>query len=245
MLRSLLAISVLSLFVCACTEKPEAPPQAGSPGRTGTGRIAGVVRLVGSPPPPPRVTRGSTPECRKNAPPPRESSVLTGPGGQIGEAFVWIREGLPPGDYPIPAQAVVIDQRGCEYAPRVVGVRRGQPVAFRNDDDALHNVHALGRGSNQFNFGMPLAGMETRRTFNEPQVMVPIGCDVHPWMRAHAGVVAHPFFAVTGADGKYSLEGLPAGRYTVEAWQEALPRATVSVSLSEGESKTADFGLQQ
>jgi plastocyanin len=191
------------------------------------------------------VTRGSTPECRKNAPPPRESPVLTAPGGQIAEAFVWIREGLPPGDYPIPAQAVVIDQRGCEYSPRIVGVRAGQPVAFRNDDDALHNVHALGRGSNQFNFGMPLAGMETRRTFAESQVMVPIGCDVHPWMRAYAGVVAHPFFAVTGADGKYSLEGLPPGTYAVEAWQEALQRATVSVSLADGESKTADFGLQQ
>jgi plastocyanin len=171
--------------------------------------------------------------------------VLAGAGGEIAEAFVWIREGLPEGDYPIPADPVVIDQRGCEYSPHVVGVRAGQPVAFRNDDDALHNVHALGRGSNQFNFGMPLAGMETRRTFPLPQVMVAIGCDVHPWMRAYAGVVQHPFFAVTGADGRYALQGLPAGSYTVEAWQEALPRTTVVVSVADGESKTADFVLHQ
>lgn len=168
-----------------------------------------------------------------------------GPGGEIAEAFVWIREGLPAGDYPIPAEAVVIDQRGCEYLPRVAGVRVGQPVAFRNQDDALHNVHALGRGSNQFNFGMPLAGMETKRTFGEPQVMVQIGCDVHPWMRAFAGVVSHPFFAVTGKDGSYSIQGLPPGSYTVEAWQEALPRASLPVAVAEGESKTADFVLHQ
>jgi plastocyanin len=189
--------------------------------------------------------RGSTPECRKNAPPPRNGSVLLGAGGEVAEAFVWIREGMPDGDYPVPKEPVVIDQRGCEYAPRVAGVRAGQPIAFRNDDDALHNVHALGRGSNQFNFGMPLAGMETRRTFALPQVMVPIGCDVHPWMRAYAGVVQHPFFAVTGADGKYLLQGLPPGSYTVEAWQEALPRTTVAVTLAAGESKTADFVLHQ
>ena len=171
--------------------------------------------------------------------------MLLGAGGEVAEAFVWIREGLPAGDYPVPAEPVVIDQRGCEYAPHVAGVRAGQPVAFHNDDEALHNVHALGRGSNQFNFGMPLAGMETRRTFSEPQVMVAIGCDVHPWMRAYVGVVNHPFFAVTGAGGRYSLEGLPAGSYTVEAWQEALPHASIAVPLAEGESKTADFGLHQ
>jgi plastocyanin len=233
------------LLILACTEKPKAPAQAGVPGRTGTGRIAGIVRLAGSAPPPPRVTRGATPECRKNAQPPREAAVQLGAGGEVAEAFVWIREGLPEGDYPIPAGPVVIDQRGCEYVPRVIGVRAGQPVAFHNDDDALHNVHARGRGSNQFNFGMPLAGMETRRTFPDYEVMVPIGCDVHPWMRAHVGVVRHPYFAVTGADGKYSLEGLPPGSYVVEAWQEALPGATAAVTLADGESKTADFGLHQ
>jgi len=236
---------LLSCLLFACTKKEEAPRPAGKPGRTGSARISGVVRLSGAPPPPPRVTRGSTPECQKNAQPPRESSVLTGPAGEIAEAFVWIREGLPEGDYPVPAEPVVIDQRGCEYIPHVVGVRAGQPVAFRNDDDALHNVHALGRGSNQFNFGMPLAGMETKRTFPLPQVMVAIGCDVHPWMRAYAGVVQHPFFAVTGPDGRYALQGLPAGSYTVEAWQEALPRTTVVVTVADGESKTADFVLHQ
>jgi plastocyanin len=102
----------------------------------------------------------------------------------------------------LPAEPVVIDQRGCEYLPRVAGLRAGQRVAFRNDDQALHNVHALGTGSNAFNFGMPVTGMRTERLLTEPQVMVTVACDVHPWMRAYLGVVQHPFFAVTSADGR-------------------------------------------
>jgi plastocyanin len=163
--------------------------------------------------------------------------------GAVAGAFVWAREGVPSGDYPVPAEPVVIDQRGCEYVPRVAGVRAGQPVVFQNADAVLHNVHALGSGSNAFNFGMPLAGMHTRRLLNEPQVMVTIACDVHPWMRAYLGVVRHPFFSVTGADGRYELRGLPAGRYAIEAWHEQLGRVSEVVTAAEGESAPHDFAL--
>jgi hypothetical protein len=234
----------VALCFVACTEKPSPPPATGKPGRTGTARLAGVVRYSGARPPPPRA-HTVTPECRKNAPPPRESAVQVGQDGAVAEAFVWIRDGIPEGDYPLPPGPVFIDQRGCEYVPRVAGARVGQPIAFRSDDDVLHNVHALGRGSNQFNFGMPVKGLITKRVFAEPQVMVEIGCDVHPWMRAYVGVVRHPYFAVTSADGRYSFERLPAGSYVVEAWQEAVPRTSLQVTLAEGESKTADFVLHQ
>jgi plastocyanin len=167
------------------------------------------------------------------------------PGGPVPNVFVWAREGVPAGDYPIPAEPVVIDQRGCEYLPRVAGVRAGQKVVFRNDDQVLHNVHALGSGSNAFNFGMPLTGMTTERLLTEPQVMVTIACDVHPWMRAFLGVVPHPFFAVTSAGGRYELRGLPAGRYSIEAWHERLGRASQPVSVADAGSATLDLALPQ
>jgi plastocyanin len=159
----------------------------------------------------------------------------------VAEAFVWVKQGLPDGDYPIPGDAVVVDQRGCEFVPRVAGVRAGQPVVFRNDDQTLHNVHAIGSGSNRFNFGMPVTGMEVKRQLTEPQVTVTVACDVHPWMRAYLGVVRHPFFAVTGADGSYALAGLPAGTYVIEAWQEAVGRVEQTVTLGEGEGRTLDL----
>jgi plastocyanin len=189
----------------------------------------------------PRISRGAFAECNKTLP--RDKAVLVSADGAVAEAFVWVKEGLPDGDYPIPSDPVVVDQRGCEFLPRVAGVRAGQLVAFRNDDQTLHNVHGLGSGSNRFNFGMPVTGMEVKRQLTEPQVMVTIGCDVHPWMRAYLGVVRHPFFAVTGPDGKFALRGLPAGTYVIEAWQEAAGRVERSVTVGAAQTSNVDLML--
>ena len=207
----------------------------------GSSAIMGTVRFRGMAPAAPRISRGTFAECNKT--PPRDKAVLVSADGAVAEAFVWVKRGLPDGDYPIPTDPVVIDQRGCEFLPRVAGVRAGQPVAFRNDDQTLHNVHALGSGSNRFNFGMPLTGMEVKRQLTEPQVMVTIGCDVHPWMRAYLGVVRHPFFAVTGPDGKFVLRGLPAGTYAIEAWQEAAGRVEQSVTVGNAQTSSVDLTL--
>ena len=235
---------IVALFCASCRARTDsAPPPArvaGVPGRTGTSSVRGTVRFRGTPPPALRVVRGAA-GCGNATP--RTSPILLSPDGAVAEAFVWVKQGIAEGDYPIPRDALVIDQRGCEFVPRVAGVRAGQPVVFRNGDQTLHNVHAVGSGSNRFNFGMPLTGMEVTRQLTDPQVMVTIGCDVHPWMRAYVGVVRHPYFAVTGADGAFALSGLPAGTYVVEAWQEAAGRVEMSVTLGEGDRRTVDFLL--
>jgi uncharacterized protein (DUF2141 family) len=74
--------------------------------------------------------------------------------------------------------------------------------------------------------------------------MVPFKCDVHGWMNAYVGVLDHPFFAVTGEDGKFAIKGLPAGSYTVEAWHERLGATTQSVTLGAKESKDVSFTLK-
>jgi plastocyanin len=240
-MRRLLAFGFLcaATFCNACKDNPPPVPQTGTPGRTGTATVRGTVRFRGTVPLAPHIGRGSFAECAKT--PPREKAVLVSADGGVAEAFVWIKQGVPEGDYAIPAEPVVVDQRGCEFLPRVAGVRAGQPVAFRNDDQTLHNVHAIGTGSNRFNFGMPVTGMEVKRLLTEPQVTVTIACDVHPWMRAYLGVVRHPFFAVTGADGHFAIGGLPAGTYLVEAWQEAAGRVEQSVTLRDGEAAAIEL----
>ncbi|HMC35122.1 MAG TPA: urate hydroxylase PuuD [Myxococcales bacterium] len=228
-MRRLLALALTCASCNSCKDdKPPPVQRPAAPGQTGTASVRGTVRLRGTPPPAPRVSRGSFAGCGKA--PPRAVSVLVSPGGGVAETFVWVKRGIPDGDYPIPSDPVVVDQRGCEFVPRVAGVRAGQPVAFRNADETLHNVHAVGSGSNRFNFGMPLTGMEVKRQLTEPQVMVTIACDVHPWMRAWLGVVRHPFFAVTGADGSYALTGLPGGTFVVEAWQKAVGHVEQTVT---------------
>jgi len=239
-MRRLLALSLLCATCGACRDRSPPPVRrTGSPGPTGKSSVHGIVRFRGTPPPATRISRGSFPGCGKT--PPRTGSILLSPDGAVAEAFVWVRQGIPDGDYPIPGDPVVVDQRGCEFVPRVGGVRAGQPVVFRNDDQTLHNVHAIGSGSNRFNFAMPTTGMEVKRQLSEPQVMVTVACDVHPWMRAYLGVVRHPFFAVTGADGSYALAGLPAGTYVIEAWQEAVGRVEQTVTLGQGEGRTLDL----
>jgi plastocyanin len=207
-MRRLLALALMCASCGSCTDSEPPPVQrAGAPGQTGKAAVRGTVRFRGTAPPAPRISRGSFAGCGKT--PPRSGSVLVSPEGGVAEAFVWVKQGVADGDYPIPSDPVLVDQRGCEFVPRVAGIRAGQPVAFRNGDETLHNVHALGSGSNRFNLGMPRTGMEVKRQLTEPQVMVTIACDVHPWMRAYLGVVRHPFFAVTGKAGATRSPGCP------------------------------------
>jgi hypothetical protein len=249
------SLALLGAVACKDVERHDAPapaapapsaPAAGVPGKTGTSQITGRVLFKG-PVPETREPVAPFPECGQREP---IAPVLVGPGGGLANAFVWVKEGLPPGDYPLPAEKAVLDQHKCDYRPRVLGIRVGQALSIKNSDDVLHNVNARGqgaglqRGPNSFNVAMPLKGLMVERKFQEPQVAVPLVCDVHPWMRAFVGVVSHPFFAVTGADGAFSLQGLPAGKYTVEAWHERLGKVAAEVTVAEGASAAAELELK-
>jgi hypothetical protein len=139
---------------------------------------------------------------------------------------------------------VVLDQKGCRYTPHVLGVQVGQPLEVLNSDPTLHNVHALPTANREFNTGQPLAGMKHTHRFSTREVMVPFKCDVHPWMRAFIGVLDHPYFGVTTADGTFRLEGLPPGTYTVEAWHETLGMQTQSVTIGAKESRDVAFSFK-
>ena len=115
------------------------------------------------------------------------------------------------GTYPPAATAAVIDQKGCTYHPHVFGVVAGQNIDILNSDPTLHNIHSLPEKNEAFNLGMPVQGMKYTKKFDKPEVMVQIKCDVHGWMSAYCGVVSHPFFAVTAADGTYAIKNLPRG----------------------------------
>jgi len=113
-------------------------------------------------------------------------------------------------------------------------------VMFRNSDGILHNVHGLPSENREFNIGMPPTLKEKEQTFNKPEMAFPVKCDVHPWMKAYIAVMTHPYFAVTDRDGKFTIEGLPAGTYEIEAWHEKLGTQTAEVTV-DGDGATADF----
>ncbi len=169
------------------------------------------------------------------------NTFILGEGNTLGNVFVYVKSGLPKANWALPTEAVVIDQKGCNYSPHVLGVMVGQKVKILNPDGTLHNVHGMCKINQEFNAAMPNFRKEMEKVFNKPEFMFPIRCDVHPWMVAWMAVMPHPFFTVTTADGKFEIKNLPAGTYEIEAWHEKLGTKTVTVIIVDASQQIVDF----
>lgn len=155
--------------------------------------------------------------------------------GKLAGALAYVIEGPVVGAaWPVSTDVAVLDQNGCIYSPSTIGVQVGQVLEIRNSDATLHNVHSVSEGSGGFNRAMPMKGQKMQKKFTEAEVFVRVKCDVHPWMAAWIGVVAHPFFAVTAADGSFAIEGLPAGSYVVRVAHPVLGAVDTKVEVADG-----------
>ena len=140
--------------------------------------------------------------------------------GGLANTFVNLQGAFPATS--LPTEPVTLDQRGCIFVPRMVGVRVGQAIQVMNSDNTAHNVHSLSTHGNAFNVSQPIKGMTNRFPAKSEDVVMRIKCDIHSWMVAWVGVVPHPYFAVTDADGKFEIKNAPAGKYNVVIWQEGV-----------------------
>ncbi len=247
--------ATLALLVVACgggqepasTSAAPASPAATAAGQkvdTATaGEVKGMVSIEGPAPKNEGIKMNADPACLKEAkgPQTQETYAVGGDGKSLGNVFVYVKDGLGNYVFDTPTESVKLDQKGCRYMPHVFGVRVNQPVEIVNSDPTLHNIHAIPKANTEFNNGQPIQGMKMTHTFTAKEVMVPFKCDVHGWMNAYVGVLDHPYFAVTGPDGTFSLKSLPPGTYTIEAWHEKLGPTTQSVTLAEKETKDVNF----
>jgi plastocyanin len=224
------------------TPTQAAPTADGPAAPTGTASVTGTIKFDGKAPKLRVLKMDADPGCaKKHSGPVQSEALVLGEGNTMANIFVSVKSGLPGGSYPTPAEAVQLDQNGCQYSPHVTGVMVGQTFKILNSDNLLHNVHSLPNVNASFNRAMPGNVTEAEYTFTKAEAMFKVKCDVHPWMNAWVGVMEHPYFSVTGTDGKFEISGLPAGTYEIEAWHEKMGTRTATVTVADGESKATDM----
>jgi plastocyanin len=238
----ILAVSLL-LFACNSSPQPPQEPVAPAVDPATAASLSGRVVFDGTLPPAEVIRMDGDPKCISAAQGEERRSeyFVSNDGKSLGNVFVYVKEGLPQRMYPVPSQPVVLDQQKCRYVPRVLGIQVGQALEVRNSDPLLHNVRGDGAINQPFDFGQPLQGIKTTHTFTTREVMVPVKCQVHAWMRGYIGVLEHPFFAVSDGDGRFSIPQLPPGTYTIEAWHERLGTGTQQITVAAKDAKTLDF----
>jgi len=207
------------------------------------GKIAGTVRLTGKRPPARSIDMDQDPACvslhkgRHVA----DEAVEASAKGQLANAFVYLKDGLEGKAFEPPAEPVTIDQKGCWFRPRVIGIQTGQVLKVTNSDPVTHNIHPLAKTNREWNHSQGPEDPAITRRFVRPEVMIRVKCNIHGWMRAWVGVLDHPYFAVTGADGTFEIGNVPPGKYTLAAWQEELGTQEQSVTIAPSGRMEVDF----
>jgi plastocyanin len=198
--------------------------------------VSGTVKFEGAAPKAAKIDMSQDPACKgMNM---AENEVVS--GGHLENVFVYVKEGLGNRTFDTPKEAVTLDQSGCKYHPHVLGVMVGQTVKIVNSDPTTHNIHPQPKDNREWNESQPPQSAPLEKNFAREEIMLPVKCNQHPWMKMYVNVVKSPFYAVTGPDGKFEIKGLPPGDYTIAFVQEKLPEQDVKVTLAAKDSKTVD-----
>ncbi len=232
---------LLAGLLAAILVAPVDTPTSGATALQSGGTIHGQVRLTAAAPVNPVIRMGADPACSAAYPDTRPTHDFVVRHVDGGLANVLVEVAGPFTGTQVPATPVVLDQQGCRFRPRVIGVQAGQVLEVRNSDPTMHNVHSRSTQGNAFNVSMVARRPPFAVVMAHEESMLRITCDVHSWMNVYVAVVAHPYFAVTGSDGTFVIRGVPAGRREVQVWHERYGPLTASVDVPAGGEATADF----
>ena len=244
---SLLAFCALLLTV-ACTKKEEQPANtmsadqnAMTPAATPidpatVATVNGTVKFDGMAPKASKIDMSQDPACKGMN---EAENVVVG-NGDLANVFVYVKDGLGSRTFDVPKDAVVLDQSGCKYHPHVLGVMAGQTVEIKNDDQTTHNIHPTPKDNREWNESQPPSSAPLEKNFAREEIMLPVKCNQHPWMKMYINVVKTPFYAVTDKEGKYEIKGLPPGDYTIAFVHEKLGEQDQKVTVGPKDTKTVD-----
>lgn len=251
----------LSLVLVAACGKTDSGTNATNSGETSsaagpysgaTGTVSGVISFNGTAPAAKKIDTSADPVCgQKNPNLATDDTIVT--DGKLANVFVYIKEGTVEGgkkvgDYTwsTPTTAAQLDQNGCHYAPHVLGVQVNQKVSITNSDATQHNIHPTPKLNPEWNQTQANGAAPIEKTFGRPEVLIPVKCNQHPWMKAYIGVMKTPFFAVSAKDGAFEIKGVPPGKYTVVAWREGGANGTektMEVTVPANGAAKADFAF--
>lgn len=228
------------------TEEQPAASSAAAPAAAATpidpataASVSGTVNFDGAAPKAAKIDMSQDPACKGM----NMAENVMASGGKLSNVFVYVKEGLGSRTFDAPKEAITLDQSGCKYHPHVMGVMTGQTIKIVNSDPTTHNIHPTpgqGSGNREWNESQPTQAAALEKTFGREEIMLPVKCNQHPWMRMFVNVVKTPFYAVTGPDGKFEIKGLPPGDYTLAFVHEKMGEQTMKVTLAAKDSKTVD-----
>jgi plastocyanin len=173
-----------------------------------------------------------------------EETILTGKKGGLANAFVYIQAGLEDKKFEPTQEAVVLDQQGCMFVPRVLGIRPGQVLDLKNGDSVAHNIHPMPKSNREWNQEQPPHAPDVEHKFARQEIMIPVKCNIHAWMHSYIGVVSHPYFAVTGPDGAFTWKNVPPGDYTIAVWHEKLGEQTQQIHVAASGNAAVNFSYR-
>lgn len=259
LLALMLAAAMLS-FMLACggdddddvAEEDGTTETAGTPYKSSgnEGSITGAISFTGEAPAPKTISMDADAACARTNPNPQTEDVIV-KDGKLANVFVYIKDGkttegnksIASFAFDVPATEVVLDQKGCRYIPHVLGIMAGQKLKVLNSDPTAHNVHPSPKSNKEWNQSQPAGAQPIIQSFSRAEVVVPVKCNQHPWMKANIGVLKHPLYAVSGENGAFEIKGVPPGTYTVAIWHEKYGEKAQSVTVGAKETKTQDFSV--
>lgn len=240
---------VLFIFMCiaaAAAVLAKAPKTSRLQARTSsTGQIIGSVYFRGEKPEVQPIDMSSDPACAAL----HDETVYAqddeiNDNGTLPNAFVYIKSGSGNLSVPTPHNSVVLTQKGCMYEPHVLGIMAGQPLQVVTLDPTTHNVHFMPKINREWNVTQEPGSASAVRAFTQSEIMIPVHCNVHPWMKAYVGVVSNPYYAVTDKQGNFVIKDVPTGDYAVAVWTADFGTQEQHVTTRSGESSPLNFTLE-
>jgi len=206
-----------------------------------TGNVEGVISFTGTPPKMKPIDMAKEPTCAKqHATPIMTEAVGVRPGNTLEDVVVYVSAG----DQGAPAtKTVIYDQKGCQYIPHVAALEVNQPMEIQNHDQTSHNIHPMAKANPEWNKSQPPGSTPIKVTYEKAE-FIPVKCNVHPWMHGYFAVLGTSHYSVSDDDGKFSLKGLPPGKYTLTAWQEKFGTQTQEVTVASGGTAKANFAFK-